>query len=279
MRTIGLLYHPSRPESQALAEALGEALSGACVRRFAADDENALRQAAPTLDLLITLGGDGTIVRAVRSVAQAGTPVLGVNLGRLGFLAEVDPDDMLEIVPALLRGEYAIEERMMLAVTVEREGKRLFESHAINDAVLARGAISRTVRVSVEVDGRHVMTPVADGVIVSTPTGSTAYCLAAGGPIVAPDLNCLAITPIAPHLGIVRSFIIPPQRQVCLRLIKGEGAMLTVDGQVDIAVSPGDVVCASMSEQRARFVRLAGAGYYYESVLRRLGWADRPEVP
>ncbi|MBC7256175.1 MAG: NAD(+)/NADH kinase, partial [Chloroflexi bacterium] len=270
MRTIGLLYHPSRPESQALAEALGEALSSACVRRFATDDEGALRQAAPALDLLITLGGDGTIVRAVRSVAEAGTPVLGVNLGRLGFLAEVDPDDIAKIVPVLLQGEYAIEERMMLAVTMEREGRRLFETQAINDAVLARGAISRTVRVSVEVDGRHVMTPVADGVIVSTPTGSTAYCLAAGGPIIAPDLDCLAITPIAPHLGIVRSFVIPAHRRVCLTLVKGEGAMLTVDGQVDQPVSPGDVVCATMSERPARFVRLGGAGYYYESVLRRL---------
>lgn len=279
MKTIGLLYHPSRPDSCSLAETLGQALREVCVQCFSADDEEALRQAAPSLDLLITLGGDGTIVRAIRSVAEAGTPVLGVNLGRLGFLAEVDPDDISRIVPVLVNGEYAIEERMMLSVTMERAGRRVFESYAINDAVLARGAISRTVRVSVEVDGRHVMTPVADGIIVSTPTGSTAYCLAAGGPIIAPDVDCLAITPIAPHLGIVRSFVIPANRSVCLTLVKGEGAMLTVDGQVDQPVSPGDVVCATKGDQPARFVRLGGAGYYYEAVLRRLGWADRPEVP
>jgi NAD+ kinase len=277
MKTIGLLYHSQRPESLALAATVQRAFGrpDVQIRQIEAQDEADLCAAAPGLDMVITLGGDGTIVRAVRSVAHAAVPILGVNLGRLGFLAEVEPDDIDRVAPAILAGEYVIEERTMLQVNVSHEGEVVLQTEAINDAVLARGASSRTVRISVEVDGRHVMTPTSDGIIVSTPTGSTAYCLAAGGPIIAPDLDCLAITPIAPHLGIVRSFVIPAHRRVCLSLLKGEDAMLTVDGQVDIAVFPGDAVCSTASPNKARFVRLGGPGYYYETVLRRLGWADR----
>lgn len=277
MKMIGLLYHSQRPDSLVLAEMVRKAFghAGIEIMSIEANDEAALRRMAPSLDLLITLGGDGTIVRAVRGVASASVPILGVNLGRLGFLAEVEPADVERVMPAILAGDYAIEERTMLHVELSRDGELLLNTEAINDVVLARGAISRTVRVSVEVDGRHVMTPTSDGIIVSTPTGSTAYCLAAGGPIIAPDLSCLAITPIAPHLGIVRSFVIPAHRRVCLSLLKGEDAILTVDGQVDIAIKPGDVVCSTASQNKAHFVRLGGAGYYYETVLRRLGWADR----
>lgn len=277
MKTIGLLYHPQRPDSVTLAAVVQRAFGRADVqiRQIEAQDDAALCALAPDLDMVITLGGDGTIVHAVRCVAHASVPILGVNLGRLGFLAEVEPDDIERIAPTILAGDFLIEERTMLQVDVSRQGEIALQTEAINDAVLARGAISRTVRIAVEVDGRHVMAPTSDGIIVSTPTGSTAYCLAAGGPIIAPDLECLAITPIAAHLGIVRSFVIPAHRRVCLSLLRGEDAVLTVDGQMDIAISPGDVVCSTASPHKARFVRLGGAGYYYETVLRRLSWADR----
>lgn len=277
MKTIGLLYHPQRPDSVALAAVVQRAFGRADVqiRQIEAQDDAALWALAPDLDMVITLGGDGTIVRAVRCVARASVPILGVNLGRLGFLAEVEPDDIERVAPTILADDFLIEERTMLQVDVSRQGEIALQTEAINDAVLARGAISRTVRIAVEVDGRHVMAPTSDGIIVSTPTGSTAYCLAAGGPIIAPDLECLAITPIAAHLGIVRSFVIPAHRRVCLSLLRGEDAVLTVDGQMDIAISPGDVVCSTASPHKARFVRRGGADYYYETVLRRLSWADR----
>jgi len=214
-------------------------------------------------------------VRAVRAVSRHDVPILGVNLGRLGFLAEVEPERIGEALPALMAGDYAIEERMMLSVSLERAGRLVLATQSINDVVMARGLISRTVRIAVEVDGRHVMTPTSDGVIVSTPTGSTAYCLAAGGPIVAPDLNCMAITPIAAHLGIAHAWVIPAHRELRLRLIKGEDAMLTVDGQIDATLRPGDEVIATQAEQRAKFVRFGGDGYFYETVLRRLGWPER----
>ena len=163
----------------------------------------------------------------------------------------------------------------MLRVTLYRGEDLLLDAEAINDAVVARGRVSRTVRVSVEVDGHHVMTPTSDGIIVSTPTGSTAYCLSAGGPIVAPDLSCLTVTPIAAHLGVAHAFVIPPHRCLCLRLMSGAGAMLTLDGQLDRELELGDRVYNVASKNTGKFVRFGGDGYYYDTVLRRLKWPDR----
>jgi len=277
METIGVLYHAGRKASSQLADQVCGLLGDYPCRvwRGTVDDDHALREAGHDLDLLITFGGDGTIVRAVRAVSRHNVPILGVNLGRLGFLAEVEPERIGEALPALMGGDYTIEERMMLSVSLQRAGRLVLATQSINDVVMARGLVSRTVRIAVEVDGRPVMTPTSDGVIVSTPTGSTAYCLAAGGPIVAPDLNCIAITPIAAHLGIAHAWVIPAHRALRLRLIKGEDAMLTVDGQLDATLQPGDEVITTQAEQRAKFVRFGGDGYFYETVLRRLGWPDR----
>ena len=278
MNRIGVLYHPQREESARLAGEVVDLLRprGVEIWQGRVDDEDALRQVASTLDLLITFGGDGTIVRAQRAVSGCGVPILGVNLGRLGFLAEVEPSRLEQAVDSLFTGRYSIEERMMLRMELCRGEKVLLQAEAINDVVLARGAAARTVRVSVEVDAHHVMTPTADGVIVSTPTGSTAYCLAAGGPIVAPDVPCLTITPVAAHLGIARALVIPARRRLVLRLVKGEGAMLTVDGQIDAPVELEDRICITASENVARFIRFGGDGYFYEMVLRKLRWLDQP---
>ncbi|MBC7234546.1 MAG: NAD(+)/NADH kinase [Chloroflexi bacterium] len=281
MSHIGILYHPTRPDSSALARKTSRLLEerGTQVWWGDADDETALARAAPELNLLITLGGDGTIVRAVRAVATAGVPVLGVNLGRLGFLAEVEPEQLEERIPHVLRGEYHIEERLMLKVELHRGNASLLDTEAINDVVMARGLAVRTVRVAVEVDGRHVMTPTCDGIIVSTPTGSTAYCLAAGGPIVAPDLDCLIITPVAAHLGIAHSLVIPAHRALCLTLMEGRDAMVTVDGQKDVHIEIGDRLAVTASQHVAKFVRFGGDGYFYATVLSRLGWPDRGPAP
>ncbi|MGI6376068.1 MAG: NAD(+)/NADH kinase [Anaerolineae bacterium] len=275
IRRVGVLYQAHRPESVKLADWLCGALveRGATVWRGNAPDEAGLRGAASQLDLLITLGGDGTIVRAVRASALAGLPVLGVNLGRLGFLAEIDPEQLEPALPRLLAGDFRVETRLLLHVEVRRADALLLSAEAVNEVVVSRGRVSRTVRVSVEADGRPIMTPTADGVIVSTPTGSTAYGLSAGGPIVSPELDCLAVTPVAPHLGHAHSFVLPGRCQVTLTLVRGEEATLTVDGQVDLDLAPGDRVYATASEHRACFVRLGGDGYY-ETVLRKLGWPD-----
>jgi NAD+ kinase len=279
MNRIGVVYHPAQPNEVELIESLGQALQrqGVAIWTGDADDEGGLRAAANDLDMLITLGGDGTIVRAVRATAAAGVPILGVNLGRLGFLAEVEPTRVLGTLPALLRGDYIIEERMMLGVQLRRGEQVLLETEAVNDAVMARGLAARMVNISVEVDERHVMVLRADGAVVSTPTGSTAYGLAAGGPIVAPDLQCITLTPIAAHLSIARAFVIPAHRHLRLCLLKGQGAVLTVDGQVDAMLEPGDLVDMTAGRHTGRFVRLGGDGYFYETVLRRLRWPSRDQ--
>ena len=133
----------------------------------------------------------------------------------------------------------------------------------------------RTVQVSVMVDGHYLMTQVADGIIISTPTGTTAYCLSAGGPIVAPDLDCITVTPVAAHLSMAHAIVVPPHRQVCLSLVRGSDAVVNVDGQIDLPLEPGDRVVGSISERKACFVRFGGDGHFYETVLRRLRWPDR----
>lgn len=278
MQTIGLLYHPERSDCIELAHRIQVVLQERDVQvwRGAADDEDALGRIASDLDLLITLGGDGTIVRAFRVVAGKSVPVLGVNLGRLGFLAEVEPEELDEALPALLDGCFFIEERMMLRCDLYRGDALILSTEAINDVVMARGHVSRTVRIAVDVDDHHVFSPTCDGIIVATPTGSTAYCLAAGGPIVAPDVPCLTMVPIAAHLGIAHALVIPAHRKLDLTLLKGVDGIITIDGQLDVPLQPGDRLRSSSSENAARFVRMAENGYFYETVLRRLGWADRP---
>lgn len=281
MKRVGVLYIPERKDSADLAQRVVQLLdrNGIDIWQGPAEDEEGLCSAAEDLDILITLGGDGTIVRAVRTILDFDLPILGVNLGTLGFLTEVEPDNIEEAIDVLLDGDYRIEERIMLHATLRRNGRVLLEADAVNDLVMARGATSRTVRVSIEVDGHHVMTPSADGVILSTPTGSTAYCLAAGGPIVAPDVEGFVVTPIAAHLCIAPAFVIPAQRQPSLRLIKGRDAVLTVDGHLDMPLQQGDTVCGTMSDRTANFVRFGSDGYFYESVLMRLRWPQQDTDP
>jgi NAD+ kinase len=277
MKTIGLVYQPARNDSTQWAELAHTYLSGQGIQvwRGTAQDEDGLRAVAPELDLVITFGGDGTIVRCVRTVAHLDLPILGINLGRLGFLAEIEPQQLEERLALLLQGHYRVEERMMLRAELHRGARLLLKAEAINDVVMARGIVSRMVHVAVDVDGHHAMTVDADGLVLATPTGSTAYSLAAGGPIVGPDLNCLIVTPIAAHLSFVNALVIPPTRQIVLRLERGEGAMLTVDGQIDMALKPGDWVSCGASQNTAQFVRFGSDGYFYESALRRLGWQER----
>lgn len=280
MKNIGILYQPQRSDSAQLAQKVSHILQERDIKIWqgAAHDYAGLEKAAPGLDLLITLGGDGTIVSASRAVAQHGVPVLGINLGRLGFLAEVEPNEVHKAIEAVLEGQYTIEERLMLRAELWRDHKIILNAEAINDIVLGRGAAARTVRVAVEVDSHYVMTQTADGIIVSTPTGSTAYCLAAGGPIVAPDLPCMVIMPIAAHLTLAHAIVVPARRYIRLKLIKGQGAMLTIDGQLDSELRVGDEVLTRASEYTAKFVRFGGDGYFYETILRRLRWPDQGQA-
>lgn len=272
---VGILHHPRLPQSWALAQEISRLLSdwGCTAWQASAWEEKAIAQEIGRLDMLITLGGDGSILRAARLAAPHNVPILGVNLGQLGFLAEMDAAEVLGKLPDILQGRYWVEERMMLQVTQiqGKEGNRLSAPLlALNDAVVGRGALSRTVRVETRINGDLLTTYVADGVIVATPTGSTAYALAAGGPILQPELKNLLLTPIAPHLTVVHSLVLQPSAIVELKVITDHQASLTIDGQADIPLESGDVVVVTASQHLCRFLRLQPRAYFYRTLIERL---------
>ncbi len=277
MKKVGLYYRPEHAEAARMSASLEECFRGQGVEvwRGPVSDEKALCEVAADLDVLVTLGGDGTIVRAVRCVASAGVPILGVNYGRLGFLTEVEPADAVDCIPGLLAGKYYLERRMMLHTVLVREGQTIMEADGINDVVVGRGRESRTIQAVVDVDGHYVMTQSADAVIVASPTGSTAYSLAAGGPIVTPGMRCMVITPVAAHLAVAHALVVPGDCRVAVRLVKGADATLTVDGQLDADVQVGDEVRVCVSDISAGFVRFGGRGYFYQTVFKKLRWPEQ----
>jgi NAD+ kinase len=272
---LGILHHPRLPESQRLAESMAERVRqlGGTAWVGSVRDEAAVRQALPGLDLLVTIGGDGTILRAARTAAPCGVPLLGVNMGQLGFLAELSPTEVLDKLPTVMEGGFWLEKRLMLQVcSIENEGVSRLPAPllAMNDAVVGRGLLSRTVRVETRIDGDYLTTYIADGVIVATPTGSTAYALAAGGPILQPELDNLLLTPVAPHLTVVHSLVLVPTARVELKLEADHPASLTIDGQNDIPLQDNDVVTVTASPLVSYFVRLQSKAYFYRTLLERL---------
>lgn len=228
-------------------------------------------------DLVVAIGGDGTILRTAREL-RGTVPILGVNLGRLGFLAEVSAEEIEEAFGEVLDGKVRVEERTGLSAYAEGEGEGFF---AVNDVVLERGASPRMMEVRVFVEGELLGSYLADGVILATPTGSTAYSLSAGGPIVHPGLDALILTPICPHSLSVRPMVLPPDEEVVVRVRsdRGEDMALTVDGQVRCRLHPEDTVRVRRAEEKVKLVAFPDRSFY--SVLRtKLLWgggdAGRP---
>ena len=211
-------------------------------------------------DYVLAIGGDGTILRAAKYAAVNGKPVLGVNTGRLGFMAAIEPNET-SALSSLFTGQYFVEERMLLSVTVNDEQAPLY---ALNDAVISRGSSSRILDFDVALNGRHIVTYFADGVIVSTPTGSTAYSLSAGGPVVDPHMNCLIITPICPHSLFSRSIVLHEGSSV--RVFTKPGAtdppFLAVDGEPGRQLRHGDAVKIEKAGLSARFIRFKPNEFY-----------------
>ncbi|MFO7273570.1 MAG: NAD(+)/NADH kinase [Symbiobacteriaceae bacterium] len=219
-------------------------------------------------DMLIVLGGDGTLIRAVQRVAPYGVPVLGINTGHLGFLTAMESGDALAQLDRVLAGGYELEERMMLQATVLRDGQALAAMSALNDAVISKGPRARMVHLEVVVGETEVARYRADGVIVATPTGSTAYSLSAGGPVVEPTVDCLLITPICPHTMSARSIVVGADVAVSIRVAASPGEVgLSADGSDPFPLLPGDVVRVGRAPYTARLVRLPG--YCFYDVLRR----------
>jgi NAD+ kinase len=226
------------------------------------------------VDLLIVLGGDGTLLSMARAVGELGVPILGVNLGGLGFLTATTRDEMIAAVEAMLANGMTIEERMLLAVRVRRRGEWLAEHSALNDAVILKSAMSRIINLSVSVEGRYATAYRADGLIISTPTGSTAYSLSAGGPILFPLMDAVLLTPVCSHTLTNRPIVLPGHDRIAVTLRGASQVMLTVDGQVGFELEENDTVEVRQAASRIRLVRFPHKDFF--SVLRtKLKWGER----
>jgi NAD+ kinase len=226
------------------------------------------------VDALIVLGGDGTLLSMARAVGDLGVPLLGINLGGLGFLTATTLDELLPAMEALLAGAMAVEERMMLAARLVRGGQPVGEYVALNDVVITKSAMSRIIDLAVSVDGRHATGYRADGLIISTPTGSTAYNLSAGGPILFPTMDAVVLTPIAPHTLSNRPIVLPGAQRIDVTLRGDQEVMLTMDGQVGVSLRERDTVEVGKARARIRLMRFDQKDFF--SVLRtKLKWGER----
>lgn len=279
---IGVLYHPKKPDSITLAakiEAFLRELGIVEIWQESAWAPDAVTHHLPAVDLLITLGGDGTLLRAARLGAPYHVPMLGVKMGRLGFLAELMPDHWQEPLMRIVKGDYWIEERLMVRARVERQGRDgqapqlICEHDALNDVVFSRGDLARVVRISAHLDGGYLTTYTCDGLIVSTATGSTGYALAVGGPILPPELRNILLIPIAPHLSMDRAVVLAEGAEIRLRAYSDHRPILTVDGQVVVEIADEDEVIVVGSPFKARFVRVCERSYFYQVLMDKLRWS------
>ncbi len=237
--------------------------------------ETALKSDLPgQVNLLIVLGGDGTLLSMARAVGDLGVPLLGINLGGLGFLTATTVEEAVAAVDAYLGGRMAIDERMMLAARVVRRGQPVGEYAALNDVVITKSAMSRIINLEVSVQGEYATAYRADGLIISTPTGSTAYCLSAGGPILFPTMDAVVIVPIASHTLTNRPIVLPGHQRIEVTLKTDQDVMLTVDGQIGVNLNEHDTVQVEQAASRIRLVRFPRTDFF--SVLRtKLKWGER----
>jgi NAD+ kinase len=284
MRTVGIISKP-RPENIcAVVPPLVEWLAARQLNALI-DPETAAclgpghasvpREELPSRsDLILVLGGDGTLLALARLIGESKVPILPVNIGGLGFLTSVTLDELYPILEHVLAGRHRISERILLEAEVERGGKTVERQRALNDAVIHRMTLSRIIDLDLNVDGRYVCSYRADGLIVSTPTGSTAYSLSAGGPIVYPVVDAFVITPICPHALTNRPLVIPDSMQLELKVHTDHEAYLTLDGQVGVELEHDDRVMLRKASAKLRLVR-PPAKTYFEILRKKLKWGER----
>jgi NAD+ kinase len=277
MNKIGIVYHPKLEAARQLAEELRALAAQEVTEVWIGDawDERATHEHTPGTDLLVCVGGDGTVLRGARATVPYETLLLGVNMGRLGFLTELDPEGAVARLPDVIRGEGRIESRAMLRVEARTAaGEAHF--HALNDAVVGRASLGHTVHLAVAVNGTPIADLRADGLIVATATGSSAYSLSAGGPILHPESKHVLLTPLAPHMAARNSMVLPPESTVTVRLADGQAASLSVDGEANLELSQSDEVEVTLSPHVARFVRLSDPAEFLRHIAQRLGWLRAP---
>ncbi|HJR77211.1 MAG TPA: NAD(+)/NADH kinase [Nitrospiraceae bacterium] len=225
-------------------------------------------------DVLLILGGDGTMLNAARLAGERGIPILGVNMGGLGFLTEVRLENLYPSLERVFANDFVLDERLMLRTHVHRHGETVAQGPVLNDVVVSKGTLARMIELRIAIQGQFVTNLRGDGLIVSTPTGSTAYSLSAGGPILHPAVQCLIVTPICPHTLTHRPLIVPANAEIDITLTsRDDGAMATLDGQVGVAMTQGDTVEIKVSEYLTRLIRFPESTYY-EVLREKLKWGD-----
>jgi NAD+ kinase len=283
-KTAAIISKPAKPELQTITPELVEWLTTHGYHVIV-DEETAVyapgletvardQIAAHQPDFAVVLGGDGTLLAAARAVAKANIPILGVNLGSLGFLTEVPLSELYSTLEAVGEGICSFESRSMLNCDLVRDGKCIATYQALNDAVLSKSAIARLVNYDLYVDGVFVSNYKADGVIVATPTGSTAYSLAAGGPILMPSVDAFVITPVCPHSLTHRPLVVRDRSeiQVAVRNVD-EQAFLSIDGQIGMPVTDGDYVVCRKAEYRVKILRMRKT--FFDVLRTKLKWGQR----
>lgn len=274
MKRIGILYHPKKKAAHALAQKLEGLLAPQKVSVWLCSAWEVAKAKAQVngTDLMLSIGGDGTILRAAQVVVPGTTPITGINLGKLGFMTELSPDEATTKLPRLLAGEGWIDDRSLLEgeLTTDAKQETPQRFHALNDVVVARGAIARVVQIEASINGEPLTTYKADGVLVATATGSTGYSLAAGGPILHPQAKELVLLPIVPHLSPAYPMVLPATATIQLRLSTPHPATLSVDGHINLPLSSGATITIKHGSHTVRFLRIHPESFFYSSLKQRL---------
>jgi NAD+ kinase len=272
---IGFAYNPTQEPTVELAARA----SGWCRMRGIDDwqspagDLDTLLRELPTTDALVVLGGDGTFLRAARAVAEVDVPLLGINLGKVGFLSKAEAGDLETVLERITAGEFTYDERMILEGRILRGGGGSDDAErhvALNDIVIARGALARVCRLDVSIDDTHLATFIADGLVVASPTGSTGYSFSAGGPILDPVSRNLVVTPIAVYLSALRSVVASPEQVVRCRVVDAHEAMVSVDGREDLPIAVGEVVEVRALSRPIRLLHPRGALSFWDLLRHKV---------
>jgi NAD+ kinase len=273
LRRVAVLLHPRVPAAQEMIVDVLAILRRAGVEAVTGSvwGSSDIQAALANADACFVLGGDGSLLRAARETARFGTPLAGINLGRLGFLSEIEPSDIEQRLTLIAGGHFWLESRIMLTANLERNGQADGTFECLNEVVVARRHLSRVVRIDAHIDGHQLATYTADGVMVATPTGSTGYSFAAGGPILHPEVRTLVLTPISPHRSLRSPLVLPETTEVRLVVHTDHEASASFDGQSDVEMHSGDAVTVRVSRQSAQFIRTHDRAYFYRTLVQKLG--------
>jgi NAD+ kinase len=274
VRAVGLVPHPNRDTAAQLLAQASERFGAHGIEVRCPISAGGTDLDTDGLDVVISLGGDGTMLRAVDTAYEAGVPVLGVNVGQMGYLTEVEPSEFESALDRLIAGDFEVVERMVLEITVESAGSAQGRWFALNEAVLEKVHTGRLVRLEVDINGTFFTTYAADGVIVATPTGSTAYSFSARGPIVSPRHRCVLLTPVSPHMLFDRSLVLSPEESLRFLVCDDRSVVLTADGREVGELAAGDTVSCRGGDLSARIVTF-GPRDFHQILKAKFGLADR----